>query len=123
MSIDFDRLDTAITHAVEHPDEFGMSTWIRKTATGIVACLAGTVALLAGYQPDFGPFNRTAMVRLGDGPTLGVDVVAIELLGLDDRQAEKAFCALGDITEVIQLRNAWALEAGIQERTWERGQE
>lgn len=121
MSIDFERLDAAITYAVEHPDEFDMSMWFAKTTgCGTTACLAGTVvALEGGWTPVWAALGldlEAHNVRRGHEIRKVVDL-ALELLGLEGDEQENIFYS-EDLTEVIARRNEWAAKAGIPARTW-----
>jgi hypothetical protein len=120
MSIDFERLDAAITYAVEHPAEFDMSMWFaQSTGCGTTACLAGTaVALEGGWTPiwsrTYGDLEAYE-VRRGD-ECRNVADLAVELLGLNSDQERIFYCEGLDI--IIEARNEWAAEAGVPERTW-----
>lgn len=120
MPINFERLDAAITYAAEHPAEFAMEFWFERTpGCGTTACLAGTAATQAGWQPVFEEDDEADLadtVRLGDREQL-VESVATELLGLSWRQGLRMFSA-SDLDHVIRIRNEWAAEAGVPERTW-----
>lgn len=121
-TIDFGRLDAAITYAHEHPKQFNMNTWLASWECGTTACLAGTVALQAGWTPVWelngGPSDGATAVEVTKGSDCRfVGEVAEELLGFDE-QAESDFFYAEDLDEVIRLRNEYAAEAGIPERTW-----
>lgn len=123
MSIDFERLDAAITYAVEHPAEFDMSMWFVQTGCGTgcgtTACLAGTVvALEGGWTPIWsavGGDREAYNVRRGDELRKVADLGA-ELLGLT--QAQEYIFFAEDLDEVIATRNEWAAATGIPARTW-----
>jgi hypothetical protein len=137
--INFERLDTAITYAAEHPAEFDMWDWFKETSCGTVACLAGTALIQAGYEPRFSASGRiklTTVVRTyvdgtyeagtyeaeaaavwREGVAYPVAETAAELLGLDEDQADEVF-NVGDLGQVIEVRNRWAAERGVPERTW-----
>lgn len=134
MPINFERLDAAITYAAAHPAEFDMWDWFKETSCGTVACLAGTALIQAGYEPRFSASGRiklTTVVRTyfdgtyeaeaaavwREGVAYPVAETAAELLGLTEEQADEIFNAC-DLVEVIEVRNRWAAERGIPERTW-----
>ena len=115
----FEKLDAAITYGVQHPEEFDMSEWLRISACGTTACLAGTAALLEGWKPtlEAGEWGTWAIVEDREGNARDVDDVAMEILGLTPGQYP-VFLA-GDIDEVIKMRNAWAEKEGVPERQWD----
>lgn len=127
--VDFERLDNAITYAVAHPDEFDMDMWFRTAAAcGTTACLAGTVALHAGWKPiqwEKWGSGLAASKAEKDGVRKPVSLVAGELLGLDFDQPDagqpsdfELFYA-NDIAGVIKVRNRLARDANVPERTWD----
>jgi hypothetical protein len=118
VPINFERLDAAITYAAEHPAEFDMDSWFAHTDCGTTACLAGTVALQAGWKPVFygDGFTTTSIVKLGERTSFA-SAVSNEILGLDDVEHGHIYGA-DDLADVIRIRNAWAVEAGVPERTW-----
>lgn len=125
--INFARLDAAITNAAEHPDEFNMGTWFSKTDCGTTACLAGTAAVQAGWLPvwapgDCGMSDAVEVCNPDTGEKHGVQEVGAELLGLhlEEGSVEDEsyiFYAL-NLAHVIDIRNEWARDAGVAERTW-----
>lgn len=118
--INFERLDAAITYAADHPDEFYMGEWYRRgPLCTTTACLAGTAAMQAGWQPVFddvlSPITTSVVTR--DGRTEHIEHVAAELLGLDEDDCT-IFIA-SNLADVIRTRNRWARQAGIPERSWQ----
>jgi hypothetical protein len=114
--INFERLDDAITYGFEHPDEFEMRSWFERWKCGTTACLAGTAALQDGWRPVFkSDFTATSTVERG-GRSEHVEHVAAALLGLADDQCD--IFGSDNLDEVIDIRNRWAVEAGVPERTW-----
>lgn len=122
--VDFERLDAAITFAVEHPERIDMGTWFARTDCGTTACLAGTVALQAGWTPvfDHETYNLRGLIVTHEvakgGETQYVKEVAAEVVGLDQVQADDMFLHAGDIRGAIAYRNEFAAAAGLPERTW-----
>lgn len=45
--------------------KFDMDTWVYETGCGTIACIGGTVCLLAGITPYF-EFSNPSVVRAGD---------------------------------------------------------
>lgn len=118
MDINFERLDAAITYGFEHPDEFNMDSWLRRTSCGTTGCLAGTAVRQAGWVPrHFDERGMANSVTRGDQERLVVTLAA-ELLGLNLAQVEEIFYA-SDLTVVIKVRNQWARRAGVPERNWD----
>lgn len=129
MTINFERLDAAITHGFEHPEEFNMGTWYSKTDCGTTACLAGTAAVQAGWVPVWstGDCGMSDAIEVRDpetGEMRAVQDLAAELLGLwtdGAGEGETFIFFAGDLDEVIRVRNRWAREAGVPERAWGEG--
>lgn len=122
MAINFERLDATITYAVEHPERFDFGSWFEKTSCGTTACIAGTAAWLAGWEPVFDG-EVVALAALAedvvkDGERRYTYDLAAELLGLTDDQANELFVGAGGLRTAIKIRNEWAAEAGVPERTW-----
>jgi hypothetical protein len=129
----FAELDATIDYAVDHPEEFDMSTWGTIRTCGTTACLAGTVAIRNGYRlAESGvPYSISAgqrnngVVQILDSAVSpdGEERAAIidvgqKLLGIDVEQAEEMFYA-PDIVAIISYRNYYAyVEDGPQPRTW-----
>lgn len=120
--VDFERLDAAITYAVEHPEQIDMGAWFERSSCGTTACLAGTVALQAGWSPIFvdviGDVDVTDGDVVKDGERRYVKHVAAEILGLDPSQTDDLFIHAGDVKFVIEYRNKFAAAAGVPQRTW-----
>lgn len=130
--IDFEVLDAAISYATAHPDELDMNFWFRRDSCGTTACLAGTIAVQAGYRPvwpgcetvwhDGTTFYIATHVQLPDGPKDAVWNVAGWLLGLDpdvDGVLLDELFTVAGIDDVIQIRNRLARRAGVAQRTWD----
>ncbi len=115
--INFERLDAAITWGFEHPDEFYMGSWYERTACGTTACLAGTAAAQAGWEPKFNAVGIAEYV-VRDGVVRAVWAVAREYLGLTEDQASVMFFAT-NIHGVLAERNRLAVAAGVPWRYWE----
>jgi hypothetical protein len=119
-------LDNAITYAAEHPGEFYMQAWFKRTDCGTTACLAGTIALQAGWEPtgwlQAHPSEsfRAAQVIKG-GEVDRVSGVAADILGLDElrdyRLLDDLFHA-PNLAAVIRIRNRVAADQGVPERAW-----
>lgn len=129
--LNFDVLDAAISYAAGHPDEFYMQAWFKRADCGTTACLAGTIAVQAGWEPtgwslaraNGEPPNgetRTSQV-VKDGRNDAVSAVAADILGLnpvlDHRIVDSLFHA-ANLAEVIRLRNRYAADASVPERVW-----
>jgi hypothetical protein len=130
--VDFERLDAAIEHAVEHPAEFDMASWFsQKKGCGTTACLAGTAAAQAGWLPvwtDIGPGRSNAYaVRHPDtGEQRRIVDVGAQVLGLyanvddaDDEDDSSFIFFAGSLANVILIRNGWARDRGVPERTFD----
>lgn len=115
----FFELDRAITHAVEHPEQFSMNDWLRVSRCGTTACLAGTAALLNGWKPERPDWqgNFSAVLHPSLGVVRDVETLGRDILGLTDEQASDVFY-VESIAEVIKLRNQWAQEEGLPVRIW-----
>lgn len=120
---DFERLDAAITHAVENPERFDFGSWFARTNCGTTACLAGTVAWQDGWTPVFNRASADAPLALADDVEKDGEVrytfdLARDLLGLTEEQAEDMFVQAGGVKGVIEERNRLAATADLPERTW-----
>lgn len=128
--INLKPLDDAITYAAAHPAEFYMQAWFQQTDCGTTACLAGTIAVQAGWTPtgwttirangETAGHARAASVTK-DGKDDSVSHVAADILGLhalsDYRLLDDLFHAPG-LTAIIRVRNRLAAERGLPERVW-----
>lgn len=112
--VNYEKLDTAIDHAVAYPEEFDMGTWGRSGSCGTVACLAGTTALLDGWQ--FLYASESGRIRK-NGVERYVQSVAMDVLGLDTSEI-RIFYRIS-LESVIERRNEWARRDGVPERAWD----
>lgn len=117
--VHFEPLDKAITWSIEHPGEHSQRHYFRRTACGTTACIAGRVVIQAGYQPDFSVGGDIDIFATRHGVGTGTaHGIAMRLLDLTDDQASQMFIGAQNIVEVIDVRNEWARQAGVPERTW-----
>jgi hypothetical protein len=102
------KLDEAIAYIEAHPEEHYQSSWFTRGACGTTACLAGTVAVLDGWKPDW-IGNRAEYVTKGEARRY-VATVACELLGLDAASDEREYLFLGADTldDIKQFRREYA---------------
>lgn len=118
--VNFEPLDDGITYAVEHPEGIDFGYFFAKTPCGTTACLGGTIAQQAGWRPVWGPGDDddTSDVEKA-GEVRYAREVAADLIGADSDQAFVLFILTGTLNRAIELRNHWAAEAGVPERTWD----
>lgn len=80
---------------IEHPENFDMLVWGRRTECGTVACIAGTAALVAAKQGHCTPFWQrmsptmhdlrfVSLPRAEPYPVQAVRSFAAEYLGLPE---------------------------------------
>ncbi len=122
MGINYKRLDEAIDFGLQNPDQFNMDAWIFEKeagSCGTVACLAGTVVMMNGWEPAgrhgyIG--NRKSWSFVSKGPDYApVGRVAAELLGLDPGDfIESNLFYLDDIYQVITVRNELAMRDDVE---------
>jgi len=108
--INLERLDEAIAYIEAHPEQHDQRHWFRRSDCGTTACLAGTVAMLGGWRPDFGLFGgngRTLHVHK-DGTRKHVGDVADELLGLSREQSDALFVNATNLDDIRLFRDAIA---------------
>jgi hypothetical protein len=91
--VDVPVLRKALEHITAHPEEWNQEEWIRTDSCGTVCCLAGTVAMQAGYKPFFvSDFGSTAyMVTSPEGEGRFVRSAARELMNLDEENSQLLF--------------------------------
>lgn len=104
--MDLAKLDAAIAYIEAHPTEHDQSSYFARWDCRTTACIAGTVAVLAGWSPvwhdDAAEFaDRVARA----GETGWVFDVARDELGLTDKQAGALFCDAWDIDGIKRFRD------------------
>lgn len=86
--MNLEKLDEAIAYIEEHPERWGQRDWFYRGdgGCGTAACLAGTIALLDGWQPtswcpkwDGGESSGSAVK---DGVEDYVENIATAILGI-----------------------------------------
>lgn len=114
--MNIEKLDEAIAYIEAHPEQHNQASWFeRRTsgACGTTACLAGTVALLDGWEPAWtSQYAPTAENVIRDGETRHVGLLAAEILDLDDDQYEALFHEAGDLDGIKYVRAKIAAEIG-----------
>lgn len=95
-----DRLEGALLHIQEHPEQWDQSDWIVQDDCGTTACVAGHVVLRENYPVQrvrhyfdaHGGFDWLTQVMVdGEWTSMGIRDVAQELLGLDNYRATLLF--------------------------------
>lgn len=106
LTIDVPRLRKELEYVTTHREQWLQGEWIHRTACGTVGCLAGNVALNAGYVPVYerGRYATAARVRLPHGHGVRpVANVAAEVLGLSVGQATELFAATNTLYRLWEL--------------------
>jgi hypothetical protein len=113
-----DRLEGALLHIQEHPEEWDQSDWIVQNDCGTVACVAGHVVLREGYPvrrvrhyfDAHGGFVWLTQVMVdGEWTSTSIRNVAQKLLGLDNFRASRLFAPHNSLPEL------WMAFEGISE--------
>lgn len=123
MAVDIARLDAALAHIEAHPKEWDQRFWIRRTECGTACCLAGTVALLAGWTPsgwnggldyltDTEITSRVRRVKDGIEQERRVEDVAAELLGVDGDGRDSLFHFGNNLADLKRIRDELAAQGG-----------
>lgn len=108
--INLEALNAAIAHIEKNPEEWKQDSWFYKGdgGCGTAACLDGTVALQAGWQPTGWATahdgSRSSAEAERDGELLTVDEVAMRVLcsersGRDDPEYTADEQACSDLFE------------------------
>ncbi|GGM55882.1 hypothetical protein GCM10012275_28780 [Longimycelium tulufanense] len=84
MTINVPLLRKALKHVTARPEEWDQSTWAFRTSCGTVYCLAGHIATMAGWKPEWNSLWE-ARVFTKDGARRFAPDVAAEALGVDER--------------------------------------
>jgi hypothetical protein len=103
-----DLLDAVVAHIEAHPEQHDQSEWICGTA----ACVAGHAALLGGWKPVFNPpcgtegcdCHLTTSLVEKDGQRRGVDLVAVNLLGLAAGTAYELFRGDNTLADIRRIQ-------------------
>lgn len=100
-----DLLDRVMDHIDQHPEEWKQSYWITATTCGTAACFAGHACLMEGWQlfpvSRFGSYRFEMVAK--DGAVNDVRDVAVALLGLDEKQAERLFGATNTLDDLHSM--------------------
>lgn len=76
-------LRKGLEHITAHPEEWSQGDWLVRTECGTAGCLAGTLALQAGFTPFWlagEVFAEMAIAPDGDQRPRFISVVAVEAL-------------------------------------------
>lgn len=134
VAVDVTRLYRALTFITLNPHRWDQTSWFVEDGSRTIACLAGTVALLAGYRPTLviwdGRRRTSAHVRRYDvDRSEHVRDVAQRLLHLTRTQGDALFSPLNtllDLWLVGRALSAGTIEVPVDvraevERTARRG--
>lgn len=103
-----EKLDEAIAYIEAHPEEHSQGSWFYRGSCGTTACLAGTVALQAGYVPDWSRDYVSAQFVIKGAERRYTPLVAAEILGLEADDADALFLGANDLEEIKAIRDAIA---------------
>lgn len=109
---DIEQLDRALKWIDENPNLHDQRIWFEQAECGTACCLAGTVAMLNGWQPVFGTEGVDQRVTgvVTDGTLYRpVQEVAQELLRIDRYDANHLFCSGNTVERLKRLRD-WLSE-------------
>jgi len=128
--VDFELLDQAIKIIETQPGTWRQWGWISRYVEnngqegwcGTAACVAGHIALLAGWTPKWGDDiyrNETGMVQR-DGEAIPVSYAAMRALGVDPEQSSanqiwlgRMFRGENNLEAVKACRNVLATVNGV----------
>lgn len=124
--IDIQRLDAAIAYIEAHPEEHEQAYWFHRTdeGCGTAACLAGTLALLDGWEPvgwvpaGHGVGETTALVSK-DGQICEVDDLAFDLLGCERSTSTDSWTETVDedlVGEMFETANTFDMIKKLRDR-------
>jgi hypothetical protein len=98
-------LRKALEFAEAHPEEIELGSWAERSSCGTTACIAGTIAILAGHEIDWASavLDDDGLL-LADYVTDGrhIESVALDELGIDVGAAYQLFYC-GDLDEVWEV--------------------
>jgi hypothetical protein len=120
--VKLDKLDAAIAYIEANPEAHDQNTWLRRHADGegnwcrTTACLAGTVAILDGWKPTFGP-SLGATVQGGSlvekgGVRDSVWAVAERVLDLTYDEGSALFLEASNLDDIKAIRDDCADQSG-----------
>jgi hypothetical protein len=98
-------LRKALEFAETHPEEIELGSWAVRSSCGTTACIAGTIAILAGHKIDWSSATRHVHGLLSaDYVTDGrhIESVAMTEIGIDDGSAYQLFYC-EDLDEVWEV--------------------
>lgn len=101
MGPDIAEIEAIIAYIEAHPQEWDQSVWARKDC-GTAYCVAGHAVIRAGATIVWGTGTQASFCDLNgrQGP---IDVIAQELLGLSDFDAEALFAAENEIADLRMI--------------------
>jgi hypothetical protein len=108
--VNLEKLDAAIAHIEAHPEEHDQNWWFRKRDCGTTACLAGTLALLDGWEPVWPKrwtgwdYTSAEYVKKG-GRRRRVPLVAREIIEATEWEAESLFGIAADLDDIKRYRD------------------
>lgn len=112
-----ERLDSALAAIEAEPRRWRQRQWFTRTSCGTTCCLAGMVAVQAGWEPTdwdlnfYGDGSGDVTYQVGQaGVERHVRSVAQELLGITDREADFLFFGDNDLAELKLIRDNLARE-------------
>jgi hypothetical protein len=112
--INLEKLDAAIAFIEQQPQKHDQNFWFKRgEECGTTACLAGTVAQLDGWRPDFvANWSLTADYVVKDGRRQHVASVARTILGVatehDDELVDEMFYEAENLADIKEIRDRLA---------------
>lgn len=97
MAVQIGLLRKVVQHIAAHENAWDQGHWVRRTACGTTACLAGHTVLLAqrpvhgSLGPNDAGIEYMAFATDQYGSFVGIDEAAEDLLGLTYQQASRLF--------------------------------
>jgi hypothetical protein len=116
--VNLEKLDEAIAHIEARPEQHKQSYWFTKTdgGCGTAYCLAGALALLAGWKPVWGggevDGHDEASVAVKDDRVEDVQLLALQILqptGHELRIVHSMFASGNTLADIKEYRDQIAV--------------
>lgn len=108
MTINHSEIEAIIGHIEAHPEEWDQRNWASRSDCGTAYCLAGLACVRSGGQAKFyRGLEYASTCSLPDGRTELIVLVAQDLLGLTNDQADILFDASNTIDDLKRIAKSF----------------